>query len=73
MITRDRANTYSKVVYDILPSAIQIADKWHLLKNIGDTLNSILQSQYTNCITIENTQKDKEEIISNIKPKQQDL
>jgi len=52
LITRDRANSYSKAVDDILPSAIQIADKWHLLKNIGDTLNSILQSQYTNGVNI---------------------
>lgn len=72
-ITRDRANSYSKAVYHLLPSAIQIADKWHLLKNIGDTLNSILQSQYTNGITIENSQRYKEETISKIKSSQQEL
>jgi len=73
LITRYRANSYSKAVDDILPSAIQIADKWHLLKNIGDTLNSILQSQYTNGVTIENSQKHKEEAINNVKLSQQEL
>jgi transposase len=73
LVTRDRANAYSKAVDDALPSAIQIADKWHLLKNMGDTLNSILQSQYTKGITIENTQKHKEETMRDMKPTQQEM
>jgi transposase len=38
IVTRDRANSYSKAISDTLPSAIQIADKWHLLKNMTNIL-----------------------------------
>ena len=55
IVTRDRANAYSKAINDTLPSAIQIADKWHLLKNMTNTLSEILKSKYTAGVTIENT------------------
>ena len=55
IVTRDRANAYSKAINDTIPSAIQIADKWHLLKNMTNTLSEILKSKYTAGVTIENT------------------
>ena len=73
IVTRDRANAYSKAVDDTLPSAVQIADKWHLLKNMSGGLNSILQSQYTKGVTLENTQVTKEESLTNVKPTQQEI
>lgn len=39
---------------------------------MSDILNSILQSKYTKGITVENTQKSKEEIPVNFKPTQQE-
>jgi len=54
IVTRDRSNAYSKAIKDILPSAIQIADKWHLLKNMSNNLSEILKSKYTAGVTIEN-------------------
>lgn len=55
IVTRVRANSYSKAINDSRPSAIQIADKWHLLKNMTNTLSEILKSKYTAGVTIENT------------------
>lgn len=49
------ANAYSKAINDTIPSAIQIANKWHLLKNMTNTLSEILKSKYTAGVTIENT------------------
>jgi transposase len=70
LVTRDSANSYLKSINDTLYSAIQISDKWHLLKNMLDALNSILQSQCTIDVTIGNTQKPKEENLINVKPTQ---
>lgn len=33
LVTRDRATTYTKVIHSMNPDIIQIADKWHFLKN----------------------------------------
>jgi Transposase. len=38
IVTRDRANSYSKAVTEIATEAVQIADKWHLLRNMFDTM-----------------------------------
>lgn len=73
VVTRDRANSYSKAIDDILPSAIQIADKWHVLKNMADVLNSILQSQYTKGITVENTKNTHQENHTKAKPTHQEI
>ncbi|MBU3183077.1 ISL3 family transposase [Clostridium psychrophilum] len=55
IVTRDRSNAYSKAIDDTLPpSAIQIADKFHLLKNMSNNLTEILKSKYTVGVTIEN-------------------
>lgn len=35
-VSRDRASAYSKAVESSLPGAIQIADRFHLIKNCGD-------------------------------------
>jgi transposase len=38
IISRDRATCYSQAAELGAPQAIQIADRWHLLKNLGDAL-----------------------------------
>lgn len=43
VVTRDRYSRYAKGVTNGLPDAIQVADRWHLLKNMGDALKKLLE------------------------------
>ena len=38
VVTRDRGPEFVKGIQDGAPDAIPVADRWHLLKNLGDTL-----------------------------------
>ena len=42
IISRDRASCYSKAAELGAPQAIQVADRWHLLKNLGEALKRLL-------------------------------
>ena len=68
IVTRDRSNAYSKVIDDTLPSAIQIADKFHLLKNMSNNLTEILKSKYTAGVTIENITSGSHSSVEPLKP-----
>jgi len=46
IVTRDRSKEYATGIEAGAPQAIQIADRWHLLKNLRDTLDSCLDEQY---------------------------
>lgn len=43
IVTRDRYSGYAKGIAKGLPGAIQVADRWHLLKNLGDALQKMLE------------------------------
>lgn len=43
IVTRDRFSRYAKGVTNGVPNAIQVADRWHLLKNMGDALQKLLE------------------------------
>ena len=45
-VTRDRASSFSKAVAEILPDTIQIADRFHLLKNLSDCVYDVLRLEY---------------------------
>ena len=42
IISRDRASAYSEGARLGAPGAIQVADRWHLLKNLGDVVARVL-------------------------------
>jgi len=44
IISRDRGAEYIKGASEGAPEAIQVADRWHLLKNLRDTLERYLES-----------------------------
>ena len=45
-VTRDRARGYTKAISKALPEAQQIADKFHLSKNLSDAIHEHIKSQY---------------------------
>jgi transposase len=45
IITRDRSKTYASGITDGAPAARQVADRWHLLKNMREALEKLLKRQ----------------------------
>ena len=46
-ISRDRAQAYAQGARDGAPDAQQVADRWHLLSNLGDALEHFLNQHQT--------------------------
>jgi transposase len=42
IVSRDRSNEYTYAVTTAIPQAIQVADRWHLLKNLREALETLL-------------------------------
>jgi len=47
VISRDRASAYSEAASLAAPTATQVADRWHLLRNIGEALQRVLEKYPT--------------------------
>ncbi|WP_431295360.1 transposase [Pedobacter sp. P26] len=45
-VTRDRATSYASAITKSIPAAKQIADKFHLVKNLGDVLCEEIRLEY---------------------------
>lgn len=46
ILSRDRSNAYGEGAANGAPEAVQVADRWHLLKNMTDALERVLQSKH---------------------------
>ena len=56
ILSRDRSKTYRKGMNDGAPDAIQVADRFHLLKNLEETLEKVFKSESPVLKEIEQTQ-----------------
>lgn len=43
VVARDRATAYSQAASEAAPDAVQVADRWHLVKNARDVAERVLQ------------------------------
>src|SRR5271170_2375260 len=46
VVSRDRASAYAEAVRKAAPQAVQVADRWHLLRNLSEALTSTLQPHH---------------------------
>ena len=43
LISRDRSSTYSQAAAESAPKALQVADRWHLLKNLRKAIERLFK------------------------------
>jgi transposase len=43
LVSRDRASSYSQAATEAAPKAQQVADRWHLLKNVREAIERLLE------------------------------
>lgn len=44
IVSRDRSSVYATAIRNACPEAIQVADRWHLLKNLGENSVKVLDA-----------------------------
>jgi transposase len=45
LVSRDRSPTYAQAAAEGAPKALQVADRWHLLKNLREAIERLLERQ----------------------------
>jgi len=49
-VCRDRSSAYSAAVNEVIPSASQVTDRFHLIKNLSNSVYQLVKSEYTNLV-----------------------
>lgn len=62
VVARDRASAYAEAINEVLPNAIQIADRFHLFQNLVVYLKNILYKEIPDKIMIKDGQITKEKV-----------
>lgn len=50
IISRDRATAYAEAARSAAPKAVQVADRWHLLKNLTETVERVVQNRSSSLV-----------------------
>jgi transposase len=46
LISRDRSSVYAQAAAESAPRAVQVADRWHLLKNLREAVERLFERQF---------------------------
>ena len=65
IVTRDRAGAYASAISEILPDAMQVADRFHLHQNLLDAIKQALRSELPDKIAIPNEPETSKETSQN--------
>lgn len=60
LVSRDGSISYASAITEALPNALQVSDKFHLVKNLLDNINRYIKRKYPKNLVIP---KNKEEIV----------
>lgn len=67
IVTRDRASAYASAIQEILPDAMQVADRFHLHQNllevVKSTVNSMLPVDIKIPVSVEKKTDTKTELV----------
>jgi transposase len=58
VITRDRANAYATAIQEVLPHAMQVADRFHLYQNLMEAIQKVMSQELPARIRIEDDADD---------------
>jgi transposase len=72
IVTRDRSGEYREAISQALPEAVQVADRWHLLKNLREAIERHFSRQYATVrqLITAAVQTDSEAVEANIVAKE---
>ena len=54
VVTRDRASAYAAAINEVLPNAMQVADRFHLYQNFLEAVRNILNGELPATVKISN-------------------
>jgi transposase len=69
IVSRDRASLYAEAADTAAPHAVQVADRWHLLRNLGDALVGVLATHHSVMVEAARAACPKPEVVSEPEPK----